>query len=173
MRVNTLYEAHPLRMYLWWSLCTLYLLACQVRVIIGDSGLCCTLCYVFWALINSLLCHQHQLYRQNSRKWETLKASSWRFGIGAGSEDWWVQAHFMSRKDIFVLWSTSTFTVGWHSLEHFPSELSLYGENTAVSFIMIRDRCVPLVARIEPHPSYVRGKIAVELLSWPPFSLSF
>ena len=28
------------RMYLWWSLCTLYLQACQVRVTIGDSGLC-------------------------------------------------------------------------------------------------------------------------------------
>ena len=30
-----------LRMYLWWSLCTLFLLACQVRVAVGDSGLCC------------------------------------------------------------------------------------------------------------------------------------
>ena len=29
-----------LRMYLWWSLCTLYLHACQVRVTIGDSGHC-------------------------------------------------------------------------------------------------------------------------------------
>ena len=26
-------------MYLWWSLCTLYLHACQVRVTLGDSGL--------------------------------------------------------------------------------------------------------------------------------------
>ena len=26
---------------LWWSLCTLYLLACQVRVTVGHSGLCC------------------------------------------------------------------------------------------------------------------------------------
>ena len=25
--------------YLWWSLCTLYLHACQVRVTVGDSGL--------------------------------------------------------------------------------------------------------------------------------------
>ena len=48
MSVNT-------RMYLWWSLCTLYLLACQVRVITGDSGDLC-LCNVFWALINSLIC---------------------------------------------------------------------------------------------------------------------
>ena len=33
---------HPfLRMYLWWSLCTLYLHACQVRVTVGNSGLCC------------------------------------------------------------------------------------------------------------------------------------
>ena len=28
--------------HLWWSLCTLYLHACQVRVTVGDSGLCCT-----------------------------------------------------------------------------------------------------------------------------------
>ena len=30
-----------LRMYLWWSLCTLYLYACRVRVTVGHSGLCC------------------------------------------------------------------------------------------------------------------------------------
>jgi len=40
--------------YLWWSLCTLYLHACQVRVIVGSSGLCRT--YVFWVLINSFAC---------------------------------------------------------------------------------------------------------------------
>ena len=40
-----------------WGLYTLYLHACQVRVAVGDSGLfrCCT-CYVFRALINSLVC---------------------------------------------------------------------------------------------------------------------
>ena len=31
-------------LYLWWSLCTLYLHACQVRVTVGDSGLCCCAC---------------------------------------------------------------------------------------------------------------------------------
>ena len=31
-------------MYLWWSLCTLYLLACQVRVTVGDSDLFCYDC---------------------------------------------------------------------------------------------------------------------------------
>ena len=30
-----------LMMYLWWNLCTLHLLACQVRVTEGDSGLSC------------------------------------------------------------------------------------------------------------------------------------
>ena len=30
----------PLRIYLWWSLCTLYLHACHVRVTVGDSGQC-------------------------------------------------------------------------------------------------------------------------------------
>ena len=32
-----------LRMYFWWSLCPLYLHACQVRITVGDSGLCCLL----------------------------------------------------------------------------------------------------------------------------------
>ena len=30
------------RMYLWWRSCTLYLHACQMRVTVGDSGLCCS-----------------------------------------------------------------------------------------------------------------------------------
>ena len=43
-----------LRMYLWWSLCTLNLHVCQVRVTIGNPGLyCCT--HLFQALINSLV----------------------------------------------------------------------------------------------------------------------
>ena len=32
------------RMYLWWSLCTLYLLTCQVRTTVGKLGLCCCVC---------------------------------------------------------------------------------------------------------------------------------
>ena len=43
MRVNTRYR-NPTR---WRSLCTLYLLACQVRVTIGDVGLCCCVCVTF------------------------------------------------------------------------------------------------------------------------------
>ena len=40
-----------LRIYFWWNLCTLHkLLLCQVRVNIGDSGLC--RCDVLWTLIN-------------------------------------------------------------------------------------------------------------------------
>ena len=27
-----------------WSFCTVYLLTCQVRVTVGDSGLCCCVC---------------------------------------------------------------------------------------------------------------------------------
>ena len=33
-----------LRMYLWWSVCALYLLACQLRATVGDSELCCCVC---------------------------------------------------------------------------------------------------------------------------------
>ena len=39
--------------YLWWSLCTLYLHACQVSY---RRSLQLCLCYVFWALISSLVC---------------------------------------------------------------------------------------------------------------------
>ena len=46
-----------LRTYLWRSLCSVHLLACQVRVTAGDSGLCCCcVCDVFEALINPVAC---------------------------------------------------------------------------------------------------------------------
>ena len=35
--------------------CTLYLHACQVRVTVGNSGLCCCTCATFFELINSLV----------------------------------------------------------------------------------------------------------------------
>ena len=39
-----------------WSLCTVYLLACQVRITVGESGLCCCgKCDVFQALVIALL----------------------------------------------------------------------------------------------------------------------
>ena len=43
------YEVHKLhlKMYLRWSLCTLYLHACQARVTVGDSGLCCCTCVTY------------------------------------------------------------------------------------------------------------------------------
>ena len=49
-----------LRMYLWWKYCTLYLLACHVRVTLGTQVffLLC-LWDVFRALINSLVCWFH------------------------------------------------------------------------------------------------------------------
>ena len=36
------------RMHFWWSLCTLYLHACRVRVTVGDSGLCCCTCVTYF-----------------------------------------------------------------------------------------------------------------------------
>ena len=42
--LNQMYKQY-LRTHLWWSLiCTLYLHVCQVRVTVGDSGLCCCTC---------------------------------------------------------------------------------------------------------------------------------
>ena len=34
------------RMYLWCSSCTLYMLACQMKVTVGDSGLSCCVCVI-------------------------------------------------------------------------------------------------------------------------------
>ena len=48
---------NSIRGCLWWSLCTCYLFACQVRITVGDSGLCCfCFCDVFRVQINSLVC---------------------------------------------------------------------------------------------------------------------
>ena len=44
---------NPQRMYLWWCLCTLYLHACQVRVTVGDSGLCCCTCVLYFERNNN------------------------------------------------------------------------------------------------------------------------
>ena len=45
------------RMYLWRSWCTVYSLACHVRVTVGDSGLCCCVCVTsFGREFNSLVC---------------------------------------------------------------------------------------------------------------------
>ena len=58
-KVHEVHQRHKLHqryICLWWSLCALYLHACQVRVTVGDLGLCCYTCYVFQALINSLVC---------------------------------------------------------------------------------------------------------------------
>ena len=45
-----------LRMCLWWSLCTLCLLACQVRVTVGDSGLCWWFCVMAFKCQLTPLC---------------------------------------------------------------------------------------------------------------------
>ena len=41
-------EEEKVRKYLWCSLCTLYLHACQVRVTVGDSSLCCCACVTYF-----------------------------------------------------------------------------------------------------------------------------
>ena len=45
------------RMYLWWSLCTLYFHACQAaKVTVGDSGPCCCTCVTRISSANYLPC---------------------------------------------------------------------------------------------------------------------
>ena len=53
-----------LRMYLWWSLCTLYLHAWPVRVTEGDSGLCrctCVMSFERWLTPFVLICQCYAL----------------------------------------------------------------------------------------------------------------
>ena len=41
-------ENYNKMMYLWWSLCTLHLHACQERVTVGDSCICCCTCVTYF-----------------------------------------------------------------------------------------------------------------------------
>ena len=50
------YTGSLVRMYLWWSWCTLYLHACQMRVTLGDSGLCCCTCVTYFKCQLTPLC---------------------------------------------------------------------------------------------------------------------
>ena len=43
-------------MYLWWSLCTLCLPVCQVRVTVRDPGLCCCTCVTYFERKLTPLC---------------------------------------------------------------------------------------------------------------------
>ena len=57
-----------LRMYLWWSLSTLYLHACQVTVTVGDSGLWFKQKYIRDKLrYSGLLCAHQQAFRAYGR----------------------------------------------------------------------------------------------------------
>ena len=49
-------------------------------------------------------------------------------------------------------------------LNIFPVNFRCMGR-TLQCHLLLLETCVPLVARIEPHPSCFRDKIAVELLS--------
>ena len=56
------------RMYFWWSLCSLYLLACQVELPKGDSGLCCCVPCLSSAIISLFFfffldCKEHEPYQ--------------------------------------------------------------------------------------------------------------
>ena len=68
MQVNSSQVNKVQRMYLRWSLCTLYLLACQAWVTVGDMGLCCYLCDVLWVIIHpcSLILHRRSGPRSKS-----------------------------------------------------------------------------------------------------------
>ena len=46
---NLIFYYYFFRIYLWlYTLCSLYLYACQVRVTVGDSGLCCCACVTYF-----------------------------------------------------------------------------------------------------------------------------
>ena len=56
-----------LRLYFWWSLCTLYLLTGQVWVAVGDSGRGCRVCLFSWwrsTVRSTLTWENHVPYQQ-------------------------------------------------------------------------------------------------------------
>ena len=57
-----------LRMYLWWSSCTLYLHACQVRVTVGDSSFRCSSCIMCFKRLLTLLCVHYYTFTQPKRR---------------------------------------------------------------------------------------------------------
>ena len=62
------------RMHLWCSLCTLYLRACQVRVTMGESGLCCCVCF---ERLSTPLCVDFSLWRvyhSPSHPWVSVRS---------------------------------------------------------------------------------------------------
>ena len=71
-------------MYLWQSLCTLYLHACQVRFTVGNSGLCC--CVSVWCLLsaNSLVCWFY-MSALGFILFQTVKQKLWQTGARAVS----------------------------------------------------------------------------------------
>ena len=81
MRVNTRYISSGwnfgiLRMYLWWSSCTVDLYTYQMRVTVGDSGLSCT-CVTYFKCELTPLCVDSQ-YRVTA---------IWHGGEACSSED--------------------------------------------------------------------------------------
>ena len=66
-------ESYCRRLYLWCSVCTLYLLACQVRVTTGNS----VLCYVCVMLVCSLShCYVKSDQKMNVKSKEHFKTKS-------------------------------------------------------------------------------------------------
>lgn len=74
-------------MYLWWSLCTLYILTCQVIVITGYSGFCSCVSCCAWHLLSALNSLCVLIQDEDSKKpmtillWLWFPAFSWTSGF--------------------------------------------------------------------------------------------
>ena len=67
VRLSVCYETNELM-----ELCTLYLRACQVKVAVGDSGLCCCTCVTY---LERQLTHLCVHMKQMKMKKETMKTT--------------------------------------------------------------------------------------------------
>ena len=66
-------------MYLWWSLCTLYVPICRVRVTIGDSGLCCCTCVTWFEPWFTPLCvHSEEIKYTEADPFNFKNSFPWR-----------------------------------------------------------------------------------------------
>ena len=68
-------------MYLWWCLCTLYLHAWQMRITVGDSGLCCSTCVTYFERWLTPLCVDSARALWGSFCFRF--SANWQFFIGA------------------------------------------------------------------------------------------
>ena len=131
MRVNTRY----LNSTRGTSLCTLYLHVWQVRVTVGDSGLCCCTCVT--SLKDELPCHrsQSETWTTDSSECQGRICNSYRSIVGR------IVVRIQSRPDSQVTSHSKTWTTDSSEIE-----LKIRPETFSSQNILVKPHCPSLVS---------------------------